>query len=50
VVIACRLRGEGPLHTYSGTHTIMGALVGRAVSHCVSCGLVKARKRQEMLR
>lgn len=44
VVIACRLHGEGPLHTYSGTHTIMGALVGRAVSHCVSLGLIKARK------
>ncbi|WHZ29857.1 MAG: hypothetical protein OJF51_004659 [Nitrospira sp.] len=44
VVIACRLRGEGPLHTYSGTHTIMGALVGRAVSNCVSLGLAKARK------
>ena len=44
VVIACRLRGEGPLHTYSGTHTIMGALVGRAVSNCVSRGLAIARK------
>ncbi len=47
VVIACRLRGEGPLHTYSGTHTIVGALVGRAVSNCVSSGLVKARKWRE---
>lgn len=44
VVIACRLRGDGPLHTYSGTHTIMGALIGRAVSNCVSRGLTKARK------
>jgi len=44
VVIACRVRGEGPLHIYSGTHTIMGALVGRAVSDCVSRGLAKARK------
>lgn len=50
VVIACRLRGEGPLHTYSGTHTIMGALVGRAVSNCVSRGLAGAGKRQEMHR
>jgi len=50
VAIACRLRGEGPLHTYSGTHTIMGALVGRAVSNCVSRGLAKARKRQELHR
>src|SRR6185437_6425733 len=50
VVVACRVRGEGPLHTYSGTHTMMGALVGRAVSHCVSRGLAKARKWQEMHR
>lgn len=48
VVIACRLLGEGPLHTYSGTHTMLGALVGRAVFNCVSRGLAKARKRQEM--
>ncbi len=48
VVIACRLRGEGPLHTYSGTHTIMGALIGRSVADCVSRGLAKARKWQEM--
>ncbi len=47
VVIACRLRGEGPLHTYSGTHTMMGALVGRAVFNCVSRGLAKARKWRE---
>lgn len=50
VVIACRLRGEGPLHTYSGTHTMLGALVGRAVSRCVSRGLAKARKWQELHR
>lgn len=48
VVIACRLRGEGPLHMYSGTHTIMGALIGRSVADCVSRGLAKARKWQEM--
>ena len=44
VVIACRLRGKGPLHTYSGTHTMMGALVGRAVSNCVSHGLAKQER------
>lgn len=47
VVVACRLRGEGPPHPYSGTHTIFGALVGRAVSDCVSRGLAKAKKWQE---
>ncbi len=42
VVIACRLRGEGPFHRYSGTHTILGALIGQTVTHCVSAGLRKA--------
>jgi adenosylcobinamide hydrolase len=42
VVIACRLRGQGPSHIYSGTHTILGALVGRVVTHCVTRGLAKA--------
>lgn len=41
VVMACRLRGEGPFHRYSGTHTIIGVLVARAVAHCVSAGLRK---------
>jgi adenosylcobinamide hydrolase len=43
VVIACRLRGQGPSHIYSGTHTIMGALVGQAVANCVTRGLAKAK-------
>ncbi len=43
VVIACRLRGQGPLCQYSGTHTIIGALIGRVVAHCVTEGLKKAR-------
>jgi len=43
VVIACQLRGQGPWHTYSGTHTLMGALVGRVVARCVARGLVKAK-------
>lgn len=47
VVIACRLRGMGPPHVYSGTHTIMGALVGRVVADCVARGLAKAKKWQE---
>ncbi len=47
VVIACRLRGEGPSHIYSGTHTIMGALVGRVVADCVTRGLAKAKAWRE---
>lgn len=44
VVIACASRGQGPPHQYSGTHTIIGALIGRAVARCVSRGLAKAEQ------
>lgn len=47
VVIACRLRGQGPSHNYSGTHTMMGALVGRVVADCVARGLAKAKAWRE---
>jgi len=47
VVIACRMRGEGPRYIYSGTHTLLGALIGQAVADCVSRGLEKARRWQE---
>lgn len=47
VVIACEVRGEGPLHTYSGTHTVLGALVGQAVTDCVTRGLAKAKAWRE---
>lgn len=42
VVIACRRRGQGPASQYSGTHTIIGALIGRVVAYCVAEGLKKA--------
>lgn len=44
VVIACASRGQGPPHQYGGTHTIIGALIGRAVTKCVSGGLAKAEQ------
>lgn len=44
VVIACASRGQGPPQQYSGTHTIIGALIGSAVARCVSRGLVKAER------
>lgn len=47
VVIACRLRGQGTWHAYSGTHTMIGALIGRAVTRCVTRGLAKAKQWQE---
>ncbi len=47
VVIACRLRGEGPWHAYSGTHTMIGALIGQVVTQCVTRGLAKAKQWQE---
>jgi iron complex transport system ATP-binding protein len=47
VVIACPLRGQGPAQVYSGTHTIIGALVGRVVADCMTRGLAKAKAWQE---
>jgi adenosylcobinamide hydrolase len=47
VVIACRLRGAGPWHAYSGTHTMIGALIGQVVTRCVTRGLAKATQWQE---
>lgn len=47
VVIACGLRGKGPWHAYSGTHTMIGALIGQAVTRCVTRGLAKAKQWQE---
>lgn len=41
VVIACRLRG-GPRIQYSGTHTEIGAMIGRLVRRCVQTGLTRA--------
>ncbi|MBK9306509.1 MAG: adenosylcobinamide amidohydrolase [Nitrospira sp.] len=46
VVIACASRGEGPHQQYSGTHTVIGSLIGRAVAKCVSQGLAKAEQWQ----
>jgi iron complex transport system ATP-binding protein len=42
VVIACELKGRRAFYRYSGTHTLLGTLVARAVTHCVSEGLRKA--------
>lgn len=47
VVIACQLQGQGPSHIYSGTHTEIGALVGRAVTNCMTRGLTKAKAWRE---
>ncbi|HSB44954.1 MAG TPA: adenosylcobinamide amidohydrolase [Nitrospira sp.] len=44
VVIACGLRGQGPWHRYSGTHTIIGAMIGRVVSDCVRRGLAREQR------
>ena len=50
VVIACRSRGQGTPLIYSGTHTVIGALMGRAVTRCVSHGLVKFQQWQGKVR
>lgn len=47
VVIACSLRGQGPVYVYSGTHTVIGALIGRVVTDCVTHGLAKAKTWQD---
>lgn len=44
VVIACQFHGRGPAHAYSGTHTVLGALIGRVVADCVSNGLERAKQ------
>ncbi len=41
VVIACRRQGHGPRLRYSGTHTIVGALIGQVVAQCVEKGFIK---------
>ena len=39
VVIACRLRKKEMRLSYSGTHTVIGAMIGRVVADCVTRGL-----------
>jgi len=43
VVVACRLRGGPRLH-YSGTHTMIGAMIGRVVGRCVQTGLARTAR------
>lgn len=50
VVVACALRGQGPSHVYSGTHTMLGALIGQVVIDSVTRGLVKAKAWQDSQR
>lgn len=47
VVIACRKRGAGPWHVYSGTHTMLGAMIGEVVAACMIRGLAKAKRWRE---
>lgn len=47
VVIASALRGQGTRHLYSGTHTVLGAMIGHVVTRCVECGLAKAKAWEE---
>jgi iron complex transport system ATP-binding protein len=44
VVIACRPREEGVRLSYSGTHTVIGAMIGRVVADCVTQGLARAER------
>lgn len=47
VVIACSLRGQGPYCAYSGTHTVIGAMIGQVVTSCMAHGLEKAKAWRE---
>jgi len=47
VVIACSLRGQGPRYVYSGTHTVIGAMIGQVVTSCMERGLAKAKAWKE---
>jgi len=42
VVAACALRGYGPWHSYAGTHTDLGSMIGLVVGDCVTQGLARA--------
>jgi adenosylcobinamide hydrolase len=44
VVIACARRAAGRWLLYSGTHTEIGALIGRVVADCVTQGLARAAR------
>jgi iron complex transport system ATP-binding protein len=44
VVVACRRREKGRMLSYSGTHTVIGAMIGRVVASCVTTGLARAER------
>ncbi len=45
VAVACGLRGEGPVLRYSGTHTDIGAMIGRVVRQGMQLGLDRVDRR-----
>jgi iron complex transport system ATP-binding protein len=44
VVVASRCREKGRMLSYSGTHTVIGAMIGRVVASCVTTGLARAER------
>lgn len=50
VAVACGLRTEGPVLRYSGTHTEIGAMVGRLVRTGVEAGLDRTDRRSNSVR
>jgi len=44
VVIACARRGAGIWQPYSGTHTMIGAMIGQVVADCMRQGLALAER------
>jgi adenosylcobinamide hydrolase len=44
VVVASRFREKDVHLSYSGTHTVIGAMIGRVVADCVTQGLARAER------
>jgi iron complex transport system ATP-binding protein len=44
VVVVSALRGNGPSHSYAGTHTEIGSMIGRVVAQCLIEGLTRAER------
>lgn len=49
-VVACRRHRQRPREQYSGTHTLIGAMIGLVVSRCVKDGLAQHRRWEQSIR
>lgn len=49
-VVACRRHRQRPREQYSGTHTLIGAMIGLVVARCVKDGLARHRRWEQSIR